>query len=416
MLLMASATSLMTIFVGIELLSLGLYILSAYLANRFSSQEAGMKYFLLSSFASGFLLYGMALAYGATGSTSLVGIRTFLDAHPLHVASGYGPLLVAGLALMAVGFCFKVSAIPFHAWTPDVYVGAPTTVTAFMSVGTKVAAFVALARVFLVALRPAQAEWEPIFWAVAVLTMVGGNILAVTQTDVKRMLAYSSIAHAGYILVGIVTGTVLGFTGVLLYLATYAAMNIGAFGVVLVLERRDGQGTTLSDYAGLARRQPWLAAALMLFLLSLAGVPPLAGFFGKWSVFYPAIVGGHVELAIVGVLASALGMLYYLRVIWAMYFVEPAGAAQIAPAQVARPTSPVGAVALTGGYGPNVALAEPVAPPRTETSVVATPPPTRVPMAAALALLLAVALTIGLGIWPTPLVQLATQAASSLLR
>ncbi len=428
MMLMASATNLMTIFVGLELLSLCLYILSAFIANRPTSQEAGMKYFLLSSFASGFLLYGMALAYGATGATSLTGIRAFLDAHPFNLTNGYGPLLLAALALLAVGFCFKVSAIPFQAWTPDVYVGAPTSVTAFMSVGTKVAAFVALARTFVVALRPAYGEWEWLLWGVAILTMVGGNILAVTQTDVKRMLAYSSVAHAGYILVGIVVGSVLGITGVLIYLATYAAMNIGAFGVVLALERRDGQGTTLADYAGLARRRPWLAGALLICLLSLAGVPPSAGFAGKWAMFYGAIVGGHAELAIVGVVASVFGMFYYLRVIWAMYFAEPvvavAPAAPVGEVEIVR-TATVAAPAPVGGQGMAVALAEPVAMPATAPAAApATATPTAsgaasapgVPFAAAVALTIAVALTLLLGIVPGPLFDFAMRAATSLLR
>lgn len=442
MMLMASATNLMTIFVGLELLSLSLYILCAFVANRFSSQEAGMKYFLLSSFASGFLLYGMALVYGATGATSLVGIRGFLDAHPFQIASGYGPLLAAGFALMAVGFCFKVSGVPFHAWTPDVYVGAPTTVTAFMSVGTKVAAFVALARVFLFALFPVHGDWTPIFWAVAVLSMIFGNILAVTQTDVKRMLAYSSVAHAGYILVGIAIGTSLGLSAVLVYLACYCVMNIGAFGVVLMLERRGGQGTTLAEYAGLARQHPALAASLAICLLALAGVPPSAGFIGKWDVFYAAIVGGHLELAIIGLVASILGMFYYLRVIWAMYFTEPA--LVVAPSAVPAPPA-VGAPSVavaTGGSVPAGVL-EPVAVSSGGTAVAVSPAATQAKPAAAvttpaataaaaessavatsplavpagvLALAFAVVVTILIGIVPGPLFQFATQAASALMR
>jgi NADH-quinone oxidoreductase subunit N len=418
MMLMASATNLMTIFVGLELLSLCLYILAAFIANRPTSHEAGMKYFLLSSFASGFLLYGMALVYGATGATSLTGIRAFLNAHSFNLTNGYGPLLIASLALLAVGFCFKVSAIPFQAWTPDVYVGAPTSVTAFMSVGTKVAAFVALARTFVVALHPVYGEWEWLLWGVAILTMVGGNLLAVTQTDVKRMLAYSSIAHAGYILVGIVVGSALGITGVLIYLATYAPMNIGAFGVVLTLERRDGKGTTLADYTGLARRRPWLAGALLICLLSLAGVPPFAGFAGKWAVFYSAIVGGHADLAIVGVVASVFGMFYYLRVIWAMYFAEPAVATApaetIGEAKIVR-TATAAAVVQGSGPGVGVAVAEPLAASATQTAA-SVAPPSSVPFAAAVALALAVALTLLLGIVPGLLFDFATRAATSLLR
>src|SRR5579872_400956 len=243
MMLMPSADNLMIVFVGLEVLSLALYILCAYVVARNRSQEAGMKYFILSSFASAFLLYGMAMTYGSTGTTSLVGIRTFLanPAHVLHPLSGFGPLLLIGLGLMAVGFAFKVSAIPFQAWTPDVYVGAPTTVTAFMSAGTKVAAFVALARVFLIALGPVQGDWTPVFWVIAVLTMIGGNFLAITQRDVKRMLAYSSIANAGYMLIAIAVATQSAVAALLIYLAAYTVSNVGAFGVVLSLERADGR-------------------------------------------------------------------------------------------------------------------------------------------------------------------------------
>lgn len=439
MLLMASATNLMTIFVGLELLSLGLYILSAYAASRFSSQEAGMKYFLLSSFASGFLLYGMALTYGATGATSLVGIRDFLTLHAFSVTSGYGPLLLAGLSLMAVGFCFKVSGVPFHAWTPDVYVGAPTTITAFMSVGTKVAAFVALSRVFLFALAPVFSFWQPIFWTVAVLSMVFGNILAVTQTDVKRMLAYSSVAHAGYLMVGIAVGTVLGFSSVLVYLAAYATMNLGAFGVVAVLERRDGQGTALSDYNGLARRQPVLAAVLLICLLALAGFPPLTGFVGKYDVFFAAIVGHHTELAIIGVVMSVVGMFYYLRVIWAMYFVQsgmvsaPSTPTPAVAAPVAAPA--LAAVSVGGsGRGPEGAAYSgmgergPEEPAygneaATEPALALAPAPAAVrnvapgmALVSGVALGIAAALTVVVGILPGPLFQFALQAATAALR
>jgi NADH-quinone oxidoreductase subunit N len=438
MLLMASATNLMTIFVGLELLSLGLYILSAYVANRFSSQEAGMKYFLLSSFASGFLLYGMALTYGATGATSLVGIRAFLDHHAFSVTGGYGPLLLAGLSLMAVGFCFKVSGVPFHTWTPDVYVGAPTTITAFMSVGTKVAAFVALARVFLFALAPLFTFWQPIFWSVAILSMIAGNLLAVTQTDVKRMLAYSSVAHAGYIMIGIATGTILGFSSVLVYLATYAAMNLGAFGVVAILERRDGQGTQLSDYNGLARRQPVLAAVLLICLLSLAGFPPLAGFAGKYSVFFAAYVGGHLELTIIGAVTSMIGLFYYLRIIWAMYFVQsgmvsaPASPAPAASATMAAPALAAPALAAVGANsggssgpaGPaerGVASGRATAARATEPASAAVRTAARaaapgIAAASGLALGIAAALTVVVGILPGPLFQFALQAAAAALR
>lgn len=360
MMLMASAASLLIIFAGLEVLSLALYILSAFIVARPRSQEAGMKYFILSSFASGFLLYGMALTYGSTGATSLVGIRSFLASHAFVATSGFGPLLLAALGLLAVGFCFKVAAVPFQAWTPDVYVGAPTSVTAFMSVGTKVAAFVAMARVFTVAMHPVQLQWTPILWIIAVLTMVGGNVLAVTQRNVKRMLAYSSIANAGYILVAVVTGTETAFAAMLVYLAAYAVMNIGAFGIVLTLEHNDGMGTMLDDFVGLGRRRRGLAATMAVFLLSLAGIPPLVGFAAKYYVFYAAIIGGHLELAIIGALTSVIGMFYYLRVIWVMYFVEPRPAAVAGSTPGVTMSVPAVAVARAegGSRGGGVSVAE----------------------------------------------------------
>ncbi len=422
MLLMASAANLMIIFVGLEVLSLSLYVLSAYIVRRFRSQEAGMKYFILSSFASAFLLYGMSLTYGATGATSLSGIQAFVakHAHSMQVTSGFGPLLLVGIGLMVVGFSFKVSAIPFQAWTPDVYVGAPTPVTAFMSVGTKVAAFLALVRVFLVAFHPLQNEWQPLFWVVAVLTMVGGNVLAVTQRDVKRMLAYSSVANAGYMLVAVVTGTSQALAALLIYLGAYAAMNLGAFGVVLALEHNNGLGTTLDDYAGLARKRPGIAAAMALFLFALAGIPPTAGFAGKYFVFYAAIIGGHLDLAIIGVLASVMGMYYYLRVIWAMYFTDPAPALATEAGQgsvVAPRTTPAVTAAASGGAGTAVAVAEP------RTTSATTPAlagatdtaPRRLTPATFVGLALAVILTLALGIVPAYF-ALAQEAANAILR
>jgi NADH-quinone oxidoreductase subunit N len=414
MMLMASALNLMTIFIGLELLSLCLYVLSAYIARRFASQEAGLKYFLLSSFASGFLVYGMSLTYGATGSTTLAGVRTYLVVHTLTPQTGFGPLLLAGLALMAVGFCFKVSAVPFHFWTPDVYTGAPTSVTAFMSVATKVAAFAAIARVYLFALAPARADWQPIFWSVAILSMIGGNVLAVTQTDVKRLLAYSSVAQAGYILIGIAVGTRAGYAATLAYLATYTVMNIGAFGVVAVLEHADGHGTTLAHFAGLARRRPWLAGAMLLCLLSLAGIPPLAGFLGKWAVFYAAVTGGHTELAIIGLLTSFVGVYYYLRVVWAMYFTEaePASAAEVSLASQTLP-------ALTDGTAPADSGGTAVATAPAATAMVAAPAPLAppaLPLPSALALLLATGATLLAIILAGPFFDLALRAAEATLR
>ena len=343
MMLMAAATSFLMVFLGLEMLSLALYILCSFATRRVGtqliapSQESGMKYFLLSSFASAFLLYGIALTYGATGSTSFVGVRAFLT----HAAASGGSngifhsptLLLVAMGLLTVGFAFKVSAIPFQAWTPDVYDGAPAPVTAFMSVSTKTAAIIAFARVFDVVFLHAQTDWQPVIWAIAILTIVGGNILALAQSNVKRMLAYSSIAHAGYLLIGVVVGGVVGLGAILFYLLCYTFMNLGAFGVVSLLERADNSGSNYSDIRGLWYRQPLLAGILAIFMFALAGFPPMSGFAAKYYIFYAALQGGHPELLIIGVLASVLGMYYYLRVAATMFMerTTPAKADVLAP-------------------------------------------------------------------------------------
>jgi NADH-quinone oxidoreductase subunit N len=332
MMIMAAAISFLTLFLGLEMLSLALYILCGFVARRSSSQESGMKYFLLSSFASAFLLYGIALIYGATGNTSFSGIMKFVSSHA-HSST----LLLIGMGLLIVGFAFKVSAVPFQAWTPDVYDGAPAPVTAFMSVGTKAAALIAFARVFDVMLPSIKPDWEPVVLAITILTIVGGNILALVQSNVKRMLAYSSIAHAGYLLIGVVVGGAIGLSAILFYLLCYTFMNLGAFGIVSVLERADNTGNDLSEIRGLWYRQPVLAGLLAFFMLALAGFPPMAGFAAKYYMFYAALQGGYPELLIIGVLASVLGMYYYLRVIAAM-FMEGVAAGFIAPASTASST------------------------------------------------------------------------------
>ena len=343
MMLLAAATSFLTVFLGLEMLSLALYILCGFVTGRKSSQEAGMKYFLLSSFASAFLLYGIALIYGATGNTSFNGIRQFLlnqikftviPNPPPFVLHG-SPLLLTAMGLLMVGFSFKVSAIPFHAWTPDVYDGAPAPVTGFMSVATKAAAMVAFARVFDVILLPLKLDWLPVILVITILTIIGGNILALVQSNVKRLLAYSSIAHAGYLLIGIVVGGVFGISAILFYLLSYTFLNLGAFGIVSVLERADNSGTGLNDVRGLWYRQPVLAGLLAFFLLALAGFPPMAGFAAKYYLFYTALLAGHPELLIIGVLASILGMYYYLRIIAVMFMErekESTAAAPVRPA------------------------------------------------------------------------------------
>jgi NADH-quinone oxidoreductase subunit N len=344
MMIMAAAISFLTIFLGLEMLSLALYILCGFVTRRSSSQEAGMKYFLLSSFASAFLLYGIALTYGATGNTSFAGIHNFLIGHipitrSLVISLSYQipTLLLIGMGLLIVGFAFKVSAVPFQAWTPDVYDGAPAPVTAFMSVGTKAAALIAFARVFDVVLPSVKPNWEPVIWVIAILTIVGGNILALVQSNVKRLLAYSSIAHAGYLLIGVVAGGAIGLSAILFYLLSYSFMNLGAFGIVSILERADNTGNSLNEIRGLWYRQPVLAGLLAFFMLALAGFPPMAGFAAKYYIFYAALQSGHPELLIIGVLASVLGMYYYLRVIAAMFMeretvpVVPAAATAPAP-------------------------------------------------------------------------------------
>ena len=321
MILMAASNDLITVFLGLELMSLALYVLVGFRRGRLDSSEAAMKYFLLGAFASGFLLYGIALLYGATGTTHLGRMATFLADTPLLG----NPLLMMGGLLVLVGFGFKVAAVPFHMWTPDAYEGAPTTVTGFMSAGAKAAGFAALLRLVLVALPGLQHDWRPLLTAIAILTMTVGNITALLQTNIKRMLAYSSIAHAGYLLVAVVAGGLAGGSAALFYLAVYSLMNLGAFGVLALLGREQEERVTLADLSGLAVRHPGLAMAMTIFMLSLGGIPPTAGFMGKVYVFSVAIDAGQIPLVIVGVLNSALSIYYYLRVTVAMYMREPQG-------------------------------------------------------------------------------------------
>ncbi len=314
MMLLAGATSLILIFLVVELLSIALYILSGLSRNEERSQEAAVKYLLLGGFASGFLLYGMALIYGETGHTQLPQIFA-----AVHSAVGVDPLLIVGIVLLFVGFAFKVSAAPFHFWTPDVYQGAPTSVTTFMSVATKVAAFAVTVRVFTYTLPDLHARWGALVAIIAIISMVVGNIGALKQQSIKRMLAYSGIAQAGYILIGVVAPDPLGTVAVLYYLAAYAVTNIGAFAVVTIMS---GQGEDLDSYdslRGLAARRPYVAGALGLFLLSLAGFPPTAGFFGKFFVFSAAVKSGQTLLVLWGIVTSAISVYYYLRIVLLMY-------------------------------------------------------------------------------------------------
>jgi NADH-quinone oxidoreductase subunit N len=315
MMMMGTATDLIVVFLALEIFSLALYILSGLHRSNPRSTEASLKYFILGAFASAFFAYGGALVYGAAGSTQYSVI-----ANTLTAGAGNPTLLYPGIALMLAGFAFKVSLVPFHMWTPDVYQGAPTPVTAFMSVGTKAAGFAAFMRFLLEAVPAQQPTWGMALAILAVLTMTLGNLAALRQTSLKRMLAYSSIAHAGYILVGLAPGTTQGADAALFYLFTYAFMNIGAFAIVVALEKAQADDALQNRAAGIADRWPLLAFAMAIFMFSLSGVPPLAGFFGKFYVFKAAVDGGWTWLAVIGMLNSAIGLYYYLRVTVAMYF------------------------------------------------------------------------------------------------
>ena len=320
MMLMSSGTDLMTIFLGLELLSVSLYVLAGFNRANLKSNEAGLKYLLLGAFATSFLLYGMALTYGATGSTKVTRIAEYIASHGQVT---HNPMLLYGMSLMAVGFSFKIAAAPFHMWTPDVYEGAPTPMTAFMSVGPKAAGFAAFVRVFTIALPALKPDWTPLLWGLAVLTMTVGNVIGLYQNNIKRMLAYSSIAHAGYVLVGFTAGNPEGIAGILFYMLTYAFMNIGAFAIVILIGKKGEKNVEVKDYAGLAYKHPLLAASMAIFLLSLAGLPPTAGFIGKFYLFSSAIKGGFIWLAIIGVLNSVVSVYYYLRVTIFMYMKKP---------------------------------------------------------------------------------------------
>jgi NADH-quinone oxidoreductase subunit N len=322
MMLFVAANDLLIMFVALEVLSLPLYLISGLARRRrLLSQEAAVKYFLLGAFASAFFLYGLALVYGATGSIRLADIRE------AAVADGSDVLLVLGLALLIVGLLFKASVVPFHTWTPDVYQGAPTPVTAFMAACTKVAAFGAILRLLYVGFGTSEWTWRPLIYGVAIASMIVGSILGLTQTDLKRMLAYSSIAHAGFLLTGVIglsggDGSGLGAT--MFYLLTYGLTTIGAFAVLTLVRDGDGEATHLSQWAGLASRSPLTAAVMSLFLLALAGIPLTAGFTGKFAVFRAAIENGAWPLVVTALLASAVAAFFYLRVIVLMYFSPPA--------------------------------------------------------------------------------------------
>ncbi|MGN5240445.1 NADH-quinone oxidoreductase subunit NuoN [Rhodococcus sp. SJ-3] len=323
MMLFPASDDLLTMFIALEVLSLPLYLLCGLSRRRrLLSQEAALKYFLLGAFSSAFFLYGVALLYGYAGTISLAGIADTVE-------SGGGSDITAliGVGLLSVGLLFKIGAVPFHSWTPDVYQGAPTAVTAFMAAATKIAAFGALLRVLYVAVPGLSGEWRPILWAVAIATMLVGAVLAVTQTDVKRMLAYSAISHTGFVLTGVVAANEQGISSTLFYLAVYGIGTIGVFAVVTLIRDSDGEAWNLSRWEGMGRRSPVLGGVFALFLLSMAGIPLTGGFIAKLSVFSAAISGGAVPLVIVGVVASAIAAYFYVRVIVLMFFRDPPSAA-----------------------------------------------------------------------------------------
>jgi NADH-quinone oxidoreductase subunit N len=320
MMLMPHANDLIIVFLALEMLSIPLYILAGFALPRLESEEASLKYFLLGTFASAFVLYGIALIFGATGST---GLREILSAATTDALLN-PTLFFIGAALLLVGFAFKTAIVPFHGWTPDVYQGAPTPVTGFMSIGAKAAGIAALMRVFVVSFPTLAADMAPVLWGLAVITMIVGNLTAISQQNIKRMLGYSSIAHGGYLLMAFVSfsqGEMVPemIASMLFFLGSYALTNFAAWGVVVALEHGKGEGLALADYAGLGKKEPWLALAMLVAMLSFTGMPLTMGFWGKFYLFRSAVMGGYTSLAVIGLLTSVISAYYYLRVVVIMY-------------------------------------------------------------------------------------------------
>jgi NADH-quinone oxidoreductase subunit N len=361
MMFMAGGIDLIALFIGLETMAVAFYILVGYLKPSRRSNEAAIKYFLLGAFSLGILLYGMSLMYGLSGTTNLRAMAEILAGRSTD------PRLILAVILVVAGMGFKIAAVPFHMWAPDVYEGAPTPITAFLSVGSKAAAFAMLLRIFVEGLPGLSTDWRLLFYALAIVTMTVGNVAALTQSNLKRLLAYSSIAHAGYVLIGVVAGTTRGITAVLVYLMVYTFMQLGAFAIIAMLRRADTIGEDLKDLSGLHHRNPMAAFAMLLFMLSLGGIPPTAGFMGKFWLFGAAIEAGYVWLAIIGVANSALSLYYYLRIVVFMYLRSD----EVGSAPVMRP-------------------------------------------AIATALALAVAATLVLGVYPRPLFDFAEASARTL--
>lgn len=322
MMLMAQAADLIVVFLSLELLSIPLYILSGFALPRAESEEAALKYFLLGAFSTGFVVYGVALVFGATGTTSLAGVLAHVNNNPIFLM-----MLLLGAGLILIGLGFKVAAVPFHMWTPDVYQGAPSPIVAFMAVGAKIGGFAALLRVFITAFPMLSVDLTPVIWTLAAITMLLGNFLAIVQSNIKRLLAYSSISHAGYILMALVpfgqkSVSPDGIAAALFYLLAYALTNFTAWAVVIAMEKAEGQGLQLDDYAGLGSKYPALAAAMAIAMFSFTGVPPTVGFMGKFFLFRSTLEGGFIGLAIIGVITSLISAYYYLRVVVIMYMRE----------------------------------------------------------------------------------------------
>jgi NADH-quinone oxidoreductase subunit N len=395
--IMAEANDLVVIFLGLEILSLSLYVMAGYHRRRRESGEAAMKYFVLGAFSSAIFLYGIALVYGATGSTRIDEIAKFLA--QIDVTKG---VLDAGIGLIIVGLGFKVAAVPFHTWTPDVYEGSPTPATGFMAATAKAAGFAALIRILISAFPTLAVDWRPIIWVLAVLTLLTGSILAIIQTNVKRMLAYSSISHAGYVLVGVQAASLSGVAGSLFYLMTYMFMVIGAFAVVSLVGGKGEAHNDLASYRGLSTGRPLLAGFLTLFLLAQAGVPFTSGFFAKFYVVSAAVERGQYALAVIAMIAAAIAAFFYLRLAIVMYG-SPADAAALGSAMESSGAGsggdPSGGSSSSGGGVAVATVATPV-----ETSRIA------IPIRVAIALFICAVFTIGVGLAPGPMIDLARRA------
>ena len=402
--IMAGANDLIVLFLGLEVLSIAAYVLAAMHLRRSESQEAGMKYFVLGAFSSAFLLYGIALVYGAVGSTKLTYIAQFLEGNSLEKDG----LLLGGFALLLVGMFFKVAAVPFHAWTPDVYQGSPTPVVAYMASAVKAAGFAALLRVFVAAFESYKADWQPIVYAIALLTMFAGGAMAIVQTDVKRMLAYSSISHAGFILVGVQAATEDGVSASLFYLAAYAAIAVGSFAVVsMVAASEDPARNSITAYKGLAKRRPILSAAFMVLLLAQAGVPFTAGFFAKFTVISAAVDARSFWLAILAMISAVISAFIYLRLLVAMYL----------PSEDSPESEPAEAAAAANGTAGSAAKASAAKSSLATTSATATHPrqALRLPTRESIVIAITVAFTLTFGIVPSPLLDLTQEALISLV-